>query len=129
MASDASTMVKTSRRPLWILASVALGAVLVAALVLTFQHQQQEHRRAGCLEQRKALSSFKTGVLDARIAQMRQIRLNPSQAQALRETDVKAFINYSALYGQKVEAAAEASERLAELATAFGASGCLELKP
>jgi hypothetical protein len=120
-------MATSPHRTRWLLAAVGVVALVIGALVLKAQHQKHARLVAQCRTQRAELAAYRTNVLESRIREMRQIRLNDTQAQALRETDVKAFISYSALYGQKVEAVAQASEHLAELAGNFTSAGCLDI--
>jgi len=122
-------MAPSSHRIRWVLAALGAGALVIGALVVKVQHEKRARLVDQCRSQRTELATYRSNVLESRIRQMRQIRLNDTQAQALRETDVKAFISYSGLYGQKVEAVAQASEHLAELAATFSATGCLDLKP
>lgn len=119
-------MARSPLRIRWVLFALAVGGLSIAALLLKVQQGKEARRVAQCRTQLAELAAHRTGVLEPRLVQMRRIRLNDTQAQALRETDAKAFIAYSALYGQKVEAVAQAGEQLADLAGSIAAAGCLQ---
>jgi len=63
------------------------------------------------------------------LLEMRTIRLNPSQAEALRNADPAAYASYAAAYGQLVDEVAQVADRLGEKVDQFQRQGCVDQGP
>jgi hypothetical protein len=57
------------------------------------------------------------------------MRLNPSQAETLRNADPDAYARYAVTYGQLVDQVAQAADRLGEKVDQFQSQGCVDLAP
>jgi type II secretory pathway component PulM len=120
--------------PLTLRAKVSVIAVLLAlvgvfALAWQLRRQHQQRVQAACRELRGEISDLKTNTFDPRLEEMRTMRLNPSQAETLRNADPDAYARYAATYGQVVEQVAQAADRLGEKVDAFQSKGCVDLGP
>ena len=111
------------------LSLLAVAAAVVAVFVLAWQLRQQHHQRAvaACRALRGEIRTLKSDEFDVRLAEMRTIRLNPSQAETLRNADPDAYARYAATYGQVVDQVAQAADRLGEKVDQFQARGCVDL--
>jgi len=120
--------------PLTLRAKLSVMAVLLAlvgvfALAVQLRRQHQQRTLAACRELRGEISDLKTNTFDPRLEEMRTMRLNPSQAETLRNADPDAYARYAATYGQVVEQVAQAADRLGEKVDAFSSKGCVDLVP
>lgn len=120
--------------PLTLRAKVSVIAVVLAfvgvfALAWQLRRQHQQRALAACRELRSEISDLKTNAFDPRLEEMRTMRLNPSQAETLRNADPDAYARYAATYGQVVEQVAQAADQLGEKVDAFQRQGCVDLGP
>ncbi|MEX1317769.1 MAG: hypothetical protein AB1Z22_11695 [Synechococcaceae cyanobacterium] len=109
------------------LIAVLLGFVGVFALAWQLRHQHRQRAVAACRELRAEIRALKTDEFDVRLEEMRTMRLNPSQAETLRNADPDAYARYAATYGQVVDQVAQAADRLGEKVDAFQRQGCVDL--
>lgn len=115
-------------------AKLSLLAALLALLgvfALAWQLRRQYNQRAvaACAQLRAEIGALKREEFDVRLLQMRTIRLNPSQAEALRNADPAAYASYPAAYGQLVDEVAQVADRLGEKVDQFQRQGCVDLGP
>lgn len=120
--------------PLTLRAKASVVAVLLAfvgvfALAWQLRLQHQQRTLATCRELRSEISDLKTNTFDPRLEEMRTMRLNPSQAETLRNADPDAYARFAATYGQLVEQVAQAADRLGEKVDLFQSKGCVDLGP
>jgi transcriptional regulator NrdR family protein len=109
--------------------AVLLAFVGVFALAWQLRRQHQQRALAVCRELRSEISDLKTNTFDPRLEEMRTMRLNPSQAETLRNADPDAYARFAATYGQLVEQVAQAADRLGEKVDLFQSKGCVDLGP
>lgn len=107
--------------------AVVLALVGVFALAWQLRRQHQQRALAACRELRGEISDLKTNAFDPRLEEMRTMRLNPSQAETLRNADPDAYARYAATYGQVVERVAQAADQLGEKVDTFQRKGCVDL--
>lgn len=108
----------------------ALLAVLgVFALAWQLRRQYQQREVAACGLLRAEIGTLKRGEFDERLREMRTIRLNPAQAETLRNADPDAYARYAATYGQLVDRVAQVADRLGEKVDQFQRQGCVDLGP
>jgi hypothetical protein len=116
----------TLRTKLSLLAG-ALAVLGVFALAWQLRRQQQARSLAACRELRSESTQLKTEEFDVRLQEMRTMRLNPSQAETLRNADPNAYARYAAAYGEVVDRVAQVADRLGEKVDAFQSRGCVDL--
>lgn len=115
-------------------AKLSLLAALLALLgvfALAWQLRRQYNQRAvaACGQLRREIGTLKRGEFDVRLKEMRTIRLNPGQAETLRNADPAAYASYAAAYGQLVDEVAQVADRLGEKVDQFQRQGCVDLGP
>lgn len=105
-------------------------AGLLGVFALAWQLRQQHHQRAvaACRALRAEIRSFKADDFDVRLQEMRTMRLNPSQAEALRNAEPEAYARYAASFGELVDQVAQAADRLGEQVDQFQRQGCVDLR-
>ncbi|MCP9928624.1 hypothetical protein [Cyanobium sp. CH-040] len=118
--------------PLTLRARLSVLAALLAVLgvfALAWQLRRQYHQRAvaACAQLRAEIGALKRGEFDVRLREMRTIRLNPAQAETLRNADPDAYARYAATYGQLVDQVAQTADRLGEKVDQFQRQGCVDL--
>jgi hypothetical protein len=111
------------------LSLLAVAAAVLGVFVLAWQLRRQHHLRgvAACRALRREIAELKTNEFDVRLQEMRTMRLNPSQAETLRNADPSAYARYAASYGQVVDQVAQVADRLGEKVDAFQRQGCVDL--
>ncbi len=105
-------------------------AGLLGVFALAWQLRQQHHQRAvaACRALRAEIRTFKADDFDVRLQEMRTMRLNPSQAEALRNAEPEAYARYAASFGELVDQVAQAADRLGEQVDQFQRQGCVDLR-
>lgn len=108
---------------------LAAGLALLGVFAFAWHLRRAHHLRvvAACRELREEITALKRDEFDVHLEEMRTIRLNPSQAQTLRNTDPEAFASYAASYSEVVDEVAAAADRLGEKVDRFTVKGCVDL--
>lgn len=113
------------------LSALAALLALLGVFALAWQLRRQYHQRAveACSQLRSEIGTLKREEFDVRLEEMRTLRLNPAQAEALRNADPDAYARYAASFGQLVDQVALTADRLGEKVDQFQRQGCVDLGP
>jgi hypothetical protein len=92
------------------------------------QTQQHERRLADCHSLRSAISNTRSQDFETSRRQMNKVRLNDSQADTLRSVDRAAYDRYVDAFSDRVNAVANAADKLGGLVDRYGSQGCFDLR-
>lgn len=90
--------------------------------------QQHERRLADCRSLRSAISNTRSQDFETSRRQMNKVRLNDSQADTLRSVDRAAYDRYVDAFSDRVNAVANAADKLGGLVDRYGSQGCFDLR-